>query len=172
MWYDGNGIPQITQRVPVCCLVQVLPKVSTVSIAVAHTWSYLNTENKLRARTYSRDSRIPPWKMIGESLQGIELINDDLLLLSYGHSFSLPWSFSGEIWPTWSFFRSTPELRNLNNFGPKISIYTDKVKTKQWGVLLVAIALLCIMISFFLKLDKNGWVMDEKRMHIYGCLLI
>jgi hypothetical protein len=34
--------------------------------------------------------------------------------------------------------------------------YTNKVKTKQLGVLLVAIALLCIKISFFLKSEKNG----------------
>ena len=49
------------------------------------------------------------------------------------------------------------------NFGQKISNFSNKVKTKHMGALLVATGLLSTRISFFLKLDKKWLSYGPKR---------
>ena len=50
----------------------------------------------------------------------------------------------------------------------KYQICQTRSKTKQLSNLLVAIDVLSTRISFFFKLDKNGWVMSLNTMPKYG----
>jgi 1,4-dihydroxy-2-naphthoate octaprenyltransferase len=59
------------------------------------------------------------------------------------------------------------QLQSFGAFGPKISFYTTKVKTKQLGVLLVAIALITHVMHEDIFLSEIGQKKaDKKRMPI------